>query len=346
MTKRQAPSRDELSEPMNKNPKNSPLLWNFHRPHKPWESSHLKVETIKCLRNLSAYRAPKLSGHLPRSRRAAVLVALFIGRGGDLYVILSRRSDALRTYPGDTSLPGGKTENYDHSLENAARREAFEEIGLPLDKSKVPLLCSLEPFLSGNHMLVTPVVVLVLDKSLRPFLNAREVHSIFSHPLYGFLTTLHIREPEPLHKDDDGLSPAYQSTFQDTQKSGSSSSDDVSKEEVQHLSKSYHTFRDITWHNRPVRMHSFLTGREFQGVKPITGLTSAILIRVAQIGYNRDTEFEVNAPGQLSLEDRIAVALFENDVLRKACQNENIDMKEWKKRKRIKDQVKRCEYDK
>lgn len=31
-----------------------------------------------------------------------------------------RRSDKLRTYPGDTSLPGGKTEAFDHSLENAA----------------------------------------------------------------------------------------------------------------------------------------------------------------------------------------------------------------------------------
>lgn len=143
-------------------------LWNFHRPSKPWEEkARFKKETITCLRNLSSYHAPKMRGHLPRSRRAAVLVALFVGREGDLYVILSRRSDKLRSYPGDTSLPGGKTEASDHSLENTARREAFEEIGLPLDKSKILFLCSLEPFLSSNDMLVTPIVVLVLDRSLK-----------------------------------------------------------------------------------------------------------------------------------------------------------------------------------
>ena len=31
-----------------------------------------------------------------------------------------RRSDGLRSYPGDTSLPGGKLEQADRSLENAA----------------------------------------------------------------------------------------------------------------------------------------------------------------------------------------------------------------------------------
>ena len=30
------------------------------------------------------------------------------------------------------------------------------QIGLSMDKSKVPLLCILEPFLAGNQLIVTP----------------------------------------------------------------------------------------------------------------------------------------------------------------------------------------------
>ncbi|KAF8224615.1 hypothetical protein L208DRAFT_1310303, partial [Tricholoma matsutake] len=41
---------------------------------------------------------------LPRSRCAAILIVLFVGHKGDLYVLLSQ------SYVGDTSLPGGKVE--------------------------------------------------------------------------------------------------------------------------------------------------------------------------------------------------------------------------------------------
>jgi coenzyme A diphosphatase NUDT7 len=44
----------------------------------------------RCLRNLANYRAPKRKMKFPRSQCAAVLVALFVGRMGDLYVLLSR----------------------------------------------------------------------------------------------------------------------------------------------------------------------------------------------------------------------------------------------------------------
>ena len=77
-----------------------------------------------------------------------MLVAIFIGRWGDLYVILSRcflpisplfppnfgifplldrRAASLSTYAGDTALPGGRVDPRDRSLEDTARREAFEE---------------------------------------------------------------------------------------------------------------------------------------------------------------------------------------------------------------------------
>jgi coenzyme A diphosphatase NUDT7 len=39
----------------------------------------------------------------------------------------------LRTYAGDTSLPGGKYEPDDRTLEDTARREAYEEVSFTFD---------------------------------------------------------------------------------------------------------------------------------------------------------------------------------------------------------------------
>ncbi|KAF8589602.1 hypothetical protein K439DRAFT_1404832 [Ramaria rubella] len=331
-------------------------LLNYHRPNLNGLEQPLKPESIACLRNLSAYKCPKPRGRLPRSRSAAVLVALFVGRGGDLYVLLSRRSDELRSYPGDTSLPGGKLEHKDRSRENAAvffffsefsqndikipftfqRREAFEEIGLPLDKTKVPLLCILEPFLAGNNTIVTPVVVLILDQTIRvrrihidleyhlsfaqPILNAAEVESLFSHPLLGFLATSPIRDTEP--RDGD-LSPS-----DDKEPLLHPSLTKASPYAPKPTERPYHIHSDTRWHGNLVRMHSFSTGREADGIKPIRGLTSAILIRTAQIGYACQPAFELNAPEQPSLAERIAIAIQSEESLRNACREEGIE-KDW-----------------
>ena len=57
---------------------------------------------------------------VPAYRRAAVLIGLFQGRNGELYVILSQRSTGLRSHAGDTALPGGRFETKDSSLEATA----------------------------------------------------------------------------------------------------------------------------------------------------------------------------------------------------------------------------------
>ncbi|KAF8490269.1 hypothetical protein F5888DRAFT_1910021, partial [Russula emetica] len=137
----------------------------------------------------------------PRAHSAAVLVALFVGRAGNLYVLLSQRAKTLSSYAGDTALPGGRIDDDGKTIEDTAltfkRREVFEEIGLPQDKDKLPLLCILDPFLAGNEVLVTPVVVLILDNTLKPVLNAPEVDTLFSHPLASFLSTTFPERAEP-----------------------------------------------------------------------------------------------------------------------------------------------------
>ncbi|KAI0832854.1 NUDIX hydrolase domain-like protein [Trametes gibbosa] len=270
-------------------------LLQFHRPQFDLSEApipELTPESRRCIQTLATYRTPKAPLRYPKSRIAAVLVALFVGRTGDLYVLLSRRASSLRTYAGDTALPGGKWEPRDKSIEWTARREACEEIGLPPDYKRVPLLCVLEPFLAGNKLIVTPVVVLVLDKTLRPILNGAEVVSLFSHPLASLLSS---EPPFPL--------------------------------EPEMLEIKYHTYSDYTSSSAPgkIRMHNFLTGREAGGTKPIFGLTASILIKVATIGYGREPDFEPYAPGEPTTQQRIAHALRHDPVFREAERAENID---------------------
>ncbi|KNZ72582.1 Nudix hydrolase 15, mitochondrial [Termitomyces sp. J132] len=283
-------------------------LLKFHRPRLRLNEARippLSQQSKQCLRNLTAYRRPDIDIPVPRGRTAGVLVALFVGRKGDLYVLLNRRSTNLRTYAGDTSLPGGKAEPDDRTIEDTAvsRREAFEEhqqIGLPPDRQKVPLLCILEPFVAGNATIVTPVVVLILDNTLRPILNDAEVASLFSHPLASFLSTKPPFPAEPYHSYNDWTSPGP---------------------------------NDTTW---TTRSHRFLTGREAGGIKPVFGLTANIMIRVSMIAYGHPPEFDIYPPDidTPTLKTRLAWAMLSRPQLREACQKEGLQV-DWDRLRRI-----------
>ncbi|KAF7984722.1 hypothetical protein HWV62_11648 [Athelia sp. TMB] len=263
---------------------------------------------MTCLRNLANYDTPHIRIPLPRARQAAVLVALFVGRHGDLYVLLNRRASTLRTYAGDTALPGGKVEPGDKTIEDTA-------IGLPIDKRKVPLLCVLPPFLARNSLIVTPVVVLVLDKSIQPILAPAEVASMFSHPLHAFLSTT-----SPFSNEPEAVEVAYH-TFFDFPWNGPSPpafSPDFHFNHELHQDKE----RSRLEPRSMSRTHSFLTGREAGGTKPVFGLTAAMLIEVARIGYAREPEFEVQPPNAPSGEERIVWALRREGAFRKAFEDE------------------------
>ncbi|KAK4057275.1 8-oxo-dGTP diphosphatase [Microbotryomycetes sp. JL221] len=225
----------------------------------------LSDDSLSALRRLARYKPPR--DPWPSDNRAAVLVALFGSRTGkNLNVLLSTRALTLRTFPGNVALPGGKQDDGDMTLEATARREAFEEIGLPPNPNVVRYLTTLPPFLARSLLLVTPVVVFILDSSLKPNLNPDEVDDVFSFPLRGFLQ----------HKGT-------------TQVLGTSVPDEVLKG-----IKEYHMHIDYPWFdNVPHRYHHFEAKP-----KPITGLTAEILIHVAQIAYNEKAEFEVYAPDE------------------------------------------------
>ncbi len=115
--------------------------------------------------------------HVP----AAVLVGL-VERDDGLTVLLTRRSDNLRSHTGQVALPGGRRDPGETAWQTALR-EAEEEVGL--DPAFVDLVGLMTPFLTGTNYLITPVVGFIRPGfTLTP--NADEVADVFETPL-GFL---------------------------------------------------------------------------------------------------------------------------------------------------------------
>jgi 8-oxo-dGTP pyrophosphatase MutT (NUDIX family) len=144
------------------------------------------------------------------TRRAAVLIVLFPDRHGDLKVVLTMRSASLRSYSGQAALPGGKADTLSETPWDTARREAYEEIGLPMNDEKlrgfkVEHLCELPTNLAKTELGVRPCVAFLSPSSiltgtntpsgsdidvedrLIPRLDPKEVAAVFTAPFHAFL---------------------------------------------------------------------------------------------------------------------------------------------------------------
>ncbi len=61
---------------------------------------------------------------------------LLYSKGKDLYFVLTRRTLSVATHKGQISLPGGGRENGE-SLDQTARRETSEELGIPAEHIEI-----------------------------------------------------------------------------------------------------------------------------------------------------------------------------------------------------------------
>jgi len=156
-------------------------------------------------------------------------------------------------------------------------------------------------------------------------LNRPEVATLFSHSLESFLSTSapHVpTNPDPEHDSLDALEP------------------DTSAEMVA-VELQYHTYTDVPWppatrassssntppsRERAFRMHRFLTGREAGGIKPVFGVTAAMLIRTAVLGYARAPAFSVYAPHEPDVRTRVAWAVRHVPRVRETCMVEGLDV--------------------
>lgn len=116
---------------------------------------------------------------IPKYRPAAVLIPLQIHNSG-LRVVLTKRAAHLKHHPGQVSFPGGKVDACDANDQDAALREAWEEIALLRKDTKI--IGRLPPHKTVTGFEVQPFVATVAD-TFTPRSDPNEVEEVFTVPL-------------------------------------------------------------------------------------------------------------------------------------------------------------------
>jgi 8-oxo-dGTP pyrophosphatase MutT (NUDIX family) len=131
---------------------------------------------------------PAGTEHWPQFVRERILQSLqpsgvlipVLERPGQLSVLLTQRSAELKHHAGQVSFPGGRMEDIDEDVVQAALRETHEEVGIPPDA--ITVIGYLDPMPTVTGYAVTPVVGMVSgDAPLR--LDHTEVEYAFEVPL-------------------------------------------------------------------------------------------------------------------------------------------------------------------
>ncbi len=121
--------------------------------------------------------------NLQINKQASVLIPLLESEG-ELFVLLTQRSEKLRSHAGQVSFPGGKQDTQDENSLETALRETFEEIGL--NKKNIEIIGTLDQILSLHYYLVTPFVGLIPENFVS-IPNADEIEAVFKVPLTFFM---------------------------------------------------------------------------------------------------------------------------------------------------------------
>lgn len=133
-------------------------------------------------------RRPAIEIHAPQHRRACVLIPIIRSAGG-WSILFTRRSENLASHSGQIAFPGGAVEAGE-TLEQAAMREAEEEVGIP--PRHVELIGRLDDVITHSGFLVAPFAG-VIHEPIDYVMQESEVVEIFEVPVEALLD---VRNPE------------------------------------------------------------------------------------------------------------------------------------------------------
>ena len=115
------------------------------------------------------------------ARQAAVLVPLYVD-AGELWTVLTQRTDTLPHHKGQIAFPGGSLESGEEPWD-AAVRETEEEIGI--ERKKILRLGDLDEAETPTGFRIVPCVGAV-PFPLETKINSDEIEDLFSVPIKAF----------------------------------------------------------------------------------------------------------------------------------------------------------------
>jgi len=127
-------------------------------------------------------RRPAIEIDAPNHRRACVLIPL-IRKNGGWSILFTKRSENLAAHSGQIAFPGGAVESGE-TLEQAAVREAKEEVGIP--PAAVEVIGRLDDLITHSGFLVAPFAG-VIHEPMEYVIQESEVVEVFEVPIEALL---------------------------------------------------------------------------------------------------------------------------------------------------------------
>ncbi len=137
-------------------------------------------------------------------RQAAVLVPLYVD-AGELWTVLTQRTDKLPHHKGQIAFPGGSLETGEDPWA-AAVRETEEEIGI--DRKKVLHLGDLDEAETPTGFRIVPCVGAV-PFPLETELNTDEIEELFVLPIRAFANPTAVEDREVLIDGEERMLRIY-----------------------------------------------------------------------------------------------------------------------------------------